>query len=203
MDIFRRERVVQQSFAVVITFYLLVTATCLISCQNQVETFNVYRDGVFSYSRDTFITEYANDVIFYKGESVQHNYSPVKSEIYRRLLLEAKGLNQSGKKVIIDLTIDILPNDSGKYIGVYKTEYKIGFGGIHSFNLLEETAVGTYKSYSLDPAYLSEAFFQIERQNIEEQLLLGRFFAKLQNDQNSSEKLTLYNGTFKDIHYEK
>jgi hypothetical protein len=203
MNIFRRERVVQQSFAVVMTFYLLVTATCLISCQNQVETFSIDRSGIFSYSRDTFVTEYANDVIFYKGESVLHIYSLVKSELYRRLLLEAKGVNMSGKKVIIDLTIDILPNDSGKYIGVYKTEYKYGFGGILSFKLLEETALGTYKSYNLDPAYLSEAFFQIDRQNIVEQLLLGKFFAKLQNDQNSSEKLTLFNGTFKDIHYEK
>lgn len=203
MNIFRGERVFRQSFAVVITFYLLVAVSCLIACQNQVEEFSINRDGVFSYSRDTFTTEYANDVTFYKGASVVHVYSSLKSELYRRLLLEAKGLNQSGKKVIIDLTIDILPNDSGKYVGVYKTDYKYGFGGIYSFNLLEETAVGTYKSYSLDPAFLSEAFFQIERQNIEEQLLLGRFFAKLQNDQNSNEKLILYNGTFKDIHYEK
>jgi hypothetical protein len=203
MKIIRRNSVSHATLFMAGIFYLVLVLSLFTSCQDQVETFSIYRSGVFSFSRDTFVTEFANDVTFYKGASVLHTYSSTNSQVYRRLLLEAKGLNKAGKNMIIDLTIDILPNDSGKYIGVYKTDYQVDFGGIYSFSFLEETTTGVYKSYSLDPAFLSEAFFQIERQNIEEQLLLGRFFAKLQNDQDSSEKLTLYNGTFKDIHYEK
>jgi hypothetical protein len=53
----------------------------------------------------------------------------------------------------------------------------------------------------LDPNSLGDDFVRIERQNMEEKLVLGDFFAKLRRDVNQAEKITFYEGTFKDLSY--
>jgi hypothetical protein len=53
----------------------------------------------------------------------------------------------------------------------------------------------------LDPLSLGDDFIRVERQNMEEKLVLGDFSAKLQYDQDPEEKMIFYQGTFKDLSY--
>ncbi|MBY0435273.1 MAG: hypothetical protein K2U26_14285 [Cyclobacteriaceae bacterium] len=170
----------------------------LLSCRDRLEVYRIQRLGIFSYSTDQLNTSFANAISFYRGKTVLYNY-PGQSVLYTRYLLEAKGKNQTGRNVTISIEVDLV--DDGTYIDVFKPTYEIPVGGIHSFNYLEEASAGVYKSYSLDPAFLSDTYFRVQRQNQEERLILDDFLAHLQNDLSATEKLVLYEGSFKDISY--
>jgi hypothetical protein len=144
-------------------------------------------------------TQSASEVSFTKGKNVLHQYPTGETVLYTRLLMQVKGENAAGKRYIISIEFDLTEQDS--YVGTYRPEYVLETGGIFSFGFLEETATNVYKSYSLDPAGQESTYFRVEKQNMEERLLLGDFSAKLQNDQNNAEKLNLYLGNFKDISY--
>ena len=169
------------------------------SCRDKIEIFSIERLGIFSFSPDDIVTQFANDVKFYKGKQILYYYDSTTSELYTRYLLEARGTNNTGGKVIISIETDFITTNS--YIGIFRPQYEINRGGIHSFNLLNEVSNGVYNSYNLDPDLLADTYFQVDRQNIDEKLILGKFVAKLRNDLDSTDKITLYQGTYKDISY--
>jgi len=169
------------------------------SCTDKIEKFDIERMGSLSFSTDDFTIQYAEDFHFYRGKIVLHYYEDGSSEIFNRFLLEATGKTPEGNSMIIDIEFDIATDTA--FIGTYTPVYNPSVGGIYSFSYLKETAPGVWASYNLDTSDLSSTYFRIKRQNEEEKLILGDFFAKLQNDKNSSEKIILYDGVFKDISY--
>ena len=181
-------------------FLMVITISLLsFSCRDKIEVFSIQRLGVFSFSPDDFVTQFANDVKFYQGKQILYYYDENTSQLYTRYLLEARGTNPGGGRVIISIETDFITTNS--YIGIYRPQYEVNRGGIHSFNLLNEGSNGVYKSYNMDPDLLEDTYLQVERQNIEEKLILGDFVAKLRNDLDPTDKITLYQGTFKDISY--
>ena len=183
----------------IILFLTLVLSSTLYSCQDELEIFEIQRLGVFSYSIDSLNTEIADDVQFYQGKTSIYEYENGISEVYTRFLLEARGTSLEGHAVIIDIEFDIIPD--GDFIDIYHIEYKPNIGGIYSFSYLEEVDNDTYKSYNLDISAASSTFLRVKRQNNDEYLILGDFFAVLQNDKDSSDKIVLSEGVFEDILY--
>jgi hypothetical protein len=181
---------------------MVVTVSLLsVSCRDNLEVFQIERLGTFSFSTDDIVTQYANDVKFYHGKQVLYYYDANTFELYSRNLIEAKGTNSTGGKVTVSFEVDFLSDQS--FIGIYRPQYQQGIGGIHSFNVLNEVSNGVYESYNLDPDFLTDTYVRVERQNLDEKLLLGNFIAKLRNDKDPNDKLTLYQGQFKDISYAK
>ena len=177
----------------------VLSAILLNSCRDELEVYKIQRIGVFSFSNDKLNTQYAEAVHFYQGKSVLHYYGDGSSELLSRVLLTADGINTAGNSFTVNIELDVVKD--GDFIGIYKPQYEKHLGGIHTFNYLEKITDSTYKSYNLDPAAIEYAFMRIERQNMEEKLILGDFFASMQNDQESAEKLIFFEGTFKDIYY--
>jgi len=178
---------------------LLVFSTILLnSCRDEIEVFEINRIATFSFSNDNLTTQYAEKVDLFQGKTVVHYYDDGSSEIFNRFLVTAEGNNTAGNSFTVNIEFDLIKGSN--FIGIYRPEYKKGYGGMYSFNYVEKSG-NTYKSYDLDSLGLSDDFVRIERQNMEEKLVLGDFFAKLQNDQNPEEKIIFYEGTFKDISY--
>ena len=180
-------------------FIVLAVSMLYYSCRDQVDLFQIQRQGTFSFSTDNLETLHADDVHFYKGKEVLFYYDSSTYEFYTRYLLEARGKDNVGAELIVSVEIDFLIDQD--YIGVYRPEYQYNLGGMHSFSLINRDTLGNFKSYSLDPGFLAQDFLQIERQNKEEKLILGNFLARLVCEQDTTEKLTLFQGTFKDISY--
>jgi hypothetical protein len=179
---------------------IAVFSTALLSsCRDDIEVYNIQRLPVFSFSSDNLNKIFADAVYFYPGKTIIHYHNDGSSEVFKRFLLTANGTNASGNEFTVNIEIDLV-ND-GTYIGIYRPQYEKTVGGIYSFNYVEKVSGNTYKSYDLDPASLGDVYLRVERQNMEEKLVLGDFFAQLQNDQNAAEKLVFYQGSFKDISY--
>lgn len=180
----------------VILFAFIMNLT---SCRDKIEKFEIERLSSLSFTTDGLNIQYADETQFYKGKVALHIYDDGSSELFNRYLLEAIGKTPEGKNMIIDIEFDI-PNDTS-YIGIYAPVYKPQYGGIYSFSYLKETSPGVWESYNLDTSDLSSTFFRIKRQNVNEKLILGDFLAKLQSDKDSSVKIVLFDGVFKDISY--
>ncbi len=178
---------------------LIAVSLMAISCRDKVDLFQIERLGTLSFSTDNLVTQHADDVHFYRGKESLFYYDPKKYEFYTRYLLEARGKDAKGVDMILSIEADFLIDQD--YIGVYRPSYEYNLGGMYSFNLMNKDSLGNFKSYSLDPAFLAQDYLQIERQSQEEKLILGKFFVRLICEQNPAEKLTLYQGTFKDISY--
>ena len=180
-------------------FLLLLAISTFSSCKDELEVFEIIRSPVFSFSTDNLNLQNSTDVKFTKGKNTLHHYPTGENIIYTRCLMEVSGTNPAGKKYLLSVEFDLLQQDN--YIGIYRPAYVIEIGGMYSFSYLEETSANVYISYNLDPGALDSAYFRIQKQSQEEKLILGDFYAKLQNDQKPAEKLIFYQGTFKDIYY--
>ncbi|MHC1777042.1 MAG: hypothetical protein AB9834_16700 [Lentimicrobium sp.] len=178
---------------------ILVAYLMFTSCRDKIDLFEIERQGTLSFSTDNIVTQHADDVHFYKGKQVLYYYDVDTYEFYNRYLLEARGKDDKGADVVLSIEIDFLIDQD--YIGVYRPAYEYNLGGIYSINLLKIDSTGNFRSYSQDPGFLAEDYLQIEKQSQEEKLILGKFFFRLVCEQDPSEKLTLYQGIFKDIYY--
>jgi hypothetical protein len=182
---------------------LLLIAAVLISitlssCRDEIEVFQISRIPTFSFSNDNLTKQYAEKVSLFQGKVVVHYYDDGSSEVFNRYLVTAVGTNTAGNEFTVNIEFDLVKGSN--FIGIYRPEYQKGYGGMYSFNYVEKVG-NTYKSYDLDSLSLADDFVRIERQNVEEKLVLGDFFAKLQRDQNPDEKIIFYEGTFKDLSY--
>jgi hypothetical protein len=177
---------------------MILVTTILSGCRDEIEVFQIERIPTFSFSNDNLTTQYAEQVNLYRGKTVVHYYDDGSSEVLNRTLITAKGINTAGNSFTVNIEFDLY--DDGDLIGIYRPGYQKSVGGIYSFNYVEKEG-NTYKSYDLDPSGLADDFIRIERQNMEEKLVLGDFFGKLQRDVNPEEKITFYQGTFKDLVY--
>jgi hypothetical protein len=175
------------------------STTLLSSCRDEIEVFQISRIPTFSFSYDNLTKQYAELVNFYHGKTVVHYYDDGSSEVYSRYLISANGTNTAGKSFTVNIEFDTVKD--GEFIGIYRPQYEKSVGGIYSFNYVEKVSGNTYKSYDLDPLSLGDDFIRVERQNKDEKLVLGDFFAKVQHDQNPEEKIIFYQGTFKDLSY--
>ena len=178
---------------------LLIFIVILSSCRDKIEKFEIERLSSLSFTTDGLNIHYADETQFYKGKVALHLYDDGSSELFNRYLLEAIGKTTEGNNLIIDIEFDIVSDTS--YVGLYTPIYQPLSGGIYSFSYLKETSPGVWESYNLDTSDLSSTYFRIKRQNVEEKLILGDFLAKLQNDKDSSVKIVLFDGVFKDISY--
>jgi len=177
---------------------MVLTMFLLSSCRDEIEVFQITRIPTFSFSNDNLTKQYAEKVSLFQGKVVVHYYSDRSSEVFNRYRVTATGKNTAGNEFTVNIEFDVVTGAS--FIGIYRPEYQKGFGGMYSFNYVEK-AGNTYKSYDLDPAGFGDDFVRVERQNMEEKLVLGDFFAKLQRDVNPAEKIIFYEGTFKDLSY--
>jgi hypothetical protein len=177
---------------------MILVTTMLSGCRDEIEVFQIERIPTFSFSNDNLTKQYAEQVNLYRGKTVVHYYDDGSSEVLNRTLITAMGINTAGNSFTVNIEFDLY--DDGDLIGIYRPGYQKSVGGIYSFNYVEKEG-NTYKSYDLDPSGLADDYIRIERQNMEEKLVLGDFFGKLQRDVNPEEKITFYQGTFKDLVY--
>jgi len=168
------------------------------SCRDKIEVYQIVRLPVFSYSNDNMNKQFATETKFYQGKTVLYTTSK-GTELFTRYLMQVKGTNLNKKNYTINIEFDL--NNTGSFICTLYPVYVSGLGGISSFNYIEQESSNTYKSYNLYSDTYNADFFRVQKQNLDEKLILGDFSVQLQNDQDPTDKITFYQGTYKDISY--
>ena len=183
----------------VMLLLVVLSATWFNACRDHLEVYHIERLGIFSFSNDNLNTEVASEAKFFQGKTTLYDYSAAKSELLTRYLLQVKGTNRAGKNYSLSIEFDLANTSS--FMGIYRPKYEYNIGGVHSFTYLEEVSAKTFKSYNLDPSALGDVYVRVQKQNTAEKLILGDFYAKLQNDLDVTDKIIFYQGLFKDISY--
>ena len=186
---------------------LFILVIILTGCGTDIETITIQRNGVF-----TFNIEGDNEIWrsksfnFYPGQSVVKEFTeeskPNATFLYRRYYLVFEGTSPHGEDFELSVTLDI--GDEIDMRHLYSTDYHRRKGGLHQISmiLIEKRGNGTvYTMGKLCPDSAEKAFFEIERQNPEEQLIAGSLEADLCFDDPSGEQFRVFNAHFKDIEY--
>ena len=185
-------------------FLLLVFALglsgllCISSCKDDPIEYSIDRVASFSFKLDTFDLVTTNDVTFYLGPQVLHNYNDTAQVRYQRISLEAHGVTPDSKEYWF--IVDFDTHADGNAVGIYRTEYDYENGGINDMRLIIENA-GIYVEYKAIMA-LNSVYFQVEAQETNEKIMKGVFGGVLFKDGNPLfEGAVISDGVFKDINY--
>ena len=168
------------------------------SCKDEPFEYTLDRASAFSFKLDTFDLVTTNDVTFYLGPQVLHNYNDTAQVRYQRISLEAHGVTPDSKEYWF--IVDFDTHADGNAVGIYRTEYDYENGGINDMRLIIENA-GIYVEYKAIMA-LNSVYFQVEAQETNERIMKGVFGGVLFKDGNPLfEGAVISDGVFKDINY--
>jgi hypothetical protein len=184
------------------SFLLLIACLILlsnfISCKDEPFEYKIDRASAFSFKLDTFDLVTTDDVVFYMGPQVLHDYDDTTQVRYQRISLEAHGMTPSSKEYWF--IVDFDTHADGDAVGTYRTVYDYNNGGINDMRLIIGDN-GVYIEYKALPA-TNSAYFQVEAQETEERLMKGIFGGVLFKDGNPmNEGAVISDGVFKDINY--
>lgn len=174
-------------------------------CGSDIETISVQRTGIF-----TFQVEGEDEIWrstrfnFYPGQSVVREFTDetTVSVLFRRYYLVFEGSSPQGDDFELSVTLDI--GDEQDMRHVYTKEYHRRKGGLHQMSMILTESSGSEKVYrmaELCPEGADDAFFEIDRQNTEEELIAGTLAASLCFEDAETGQLQLMNAQFKDIEY--
>lgn len=94
---------------------------CFPSCKDEPFEYKLDRASAFSFKLDTFDLVTTDDVVFYLGPQVLHDYDDTFQVRYQRISLEAHGMTPSSKECWF--IVDFDTHADGDAIGTYRTTY--------------------------------------------------------------------------------
>jgi hypothetical protein len=182
-------------------FLIIMAFTVLFwfpSCKDDPIEYQLDRASAFSFRLDTFALVTTNDVKFYIGPSVLHNFGDTAQVLFQRISLQAHGLTPSSKEYwfIVDFDTHL----DGNAVGTYSTIYDSVNGGINDMRLIIDND-GLYVEYKAIQQ-LNTVLFQVDAQREEERIMKGIFGGFLYKDGDpENQAAVISNGVFKDIYY--
>lgn len=186
---------------------IFILTLILSGCGTDIETITMQRYEAFTFSiegdNETWRSKSFN---FYPGQSVVKEFTkesePDVTVLLRRYYLVFEGTSPQGEDFELSVTLDIGDEQDMRHL--YTTEYHPRKGGLHQISMILTEKSGNETVYTmaeLCPDSAGDAFFEIERQNTEEQLIAGSLEANLCFEEPSGEQLWIFNAHFKDIEY--
>ncbi len=174
-------------------------------CGSDIETISMQRTGIFTFNVEgEDETWRSSSFNFYPGQSVVKEFTgeTTVSILFRRYYLVFEGTSPQGNDFELSVTLDIGDEQDMRHL--YSTEYNRRKGGLHQVSMILTESSGQEKVFrmaDLCPDSSEEAFFEIDRQNTEEQLIAGTLAASLCFEDAEAGQLQLMNAQFKDIEY--
>jgi hypothetical protein len=183
--------------------FQLIAVFVLAACSDDIGTIKIKRDGFLTFNINgtewkatTFKVSEGPYVVVYVDQ-------PNAGRPFIRYALIAQGTNPEGLIFQLSLVFDLKTKEN--FVGLYSTTYSVEGGGLNQIILNQETSKGSglYTDYRLCLAQDQPAVVDIKRQSTEEKLVLGNFSGKLCLTSNESESISLSNGIFADITYDR
>lgn len=182
-----------------ILLFLIFTAF-FYGCSRDVATVQVIRNPLIkfdfnstsSWKSDNYSFADVSKVVVYPNDTTK------PGKLYNRLTLQALGRDNTGNNLQLIINFDVV--DVAHLIGIYSPVYSTerGLADVQLFNL---TNSNNLSAYNLCDFNISNATFQIQKQDIAEQLIKGVFQMTLCDARDSTKKINIINGTLTDIHY--
>ncbi|MEO6905393.1 MAG: hypothetical protein ABI148_03470 [Ginsengibacter sp.] len=124
--------------------------------------------------------------------------SSLPAQLYNRYTLQGSGKDDLGKTY--QLVINFDKSDSSQFVGIYKTAYNTerGIAQVQIFDLTDKNNLSVYNLCADD---LQNDVLQILKEKPDENIITGTFQMTLCNSRDSTQKLTIMNGTIKDLKY--
>lgn len=168
------------------------------SCKDEPFEYDLDRASAFSFKLDTFALVTTNEVEFFMGPGVLHNFGDTAQVLFQRISLQAHGLTPSSKEYWFIVDFDTHPD--GDAVGTYSTNYDPVNGGISDMRLIikNDSLYLEYKAIQT----LNTVYFQVDGQREEERIMKGVFGGFLYKDGNpENQAAVITDGVFKDIYY--
>ncbi len=145
-----------------------------------------------SWKADDYSIINTSKVVVYPQDST------LPAQLYNRYTLQGSGKDDSGHTYQLVITFDI--SDSSQLVGIYKPAYtsERGLAQVQLFNLTDKNNLSVY---NLCQDNLQNDVLQIQKEKTDEQIITGAFQMTLCNSRDSTQKLTILNGTIKDLKY--
>jgi hypothetical protein len=183
---------------------LIISFLIITSCGTDIETISIQRSGILTFQVEGYTETWrSTSFLFYPGQSVVKEIAgdPVTSVLFRRYNLVFEGTNPDGVKFELAITLDI--GDENQMLHLYSSDYHRRKGGLHqvSLILIEKGNPDSYTMAQVCNETLESTFFEIDRQNNEEEIIAGSFQAELCFTDSPETTINIFNARFKDIKY--
>jgi len=177
---------------------LLSGSFLLTSCKDEPFEYKLDRASAISFKLDTFSLVTTNEVEFFLGPQVLHNFGDTAQVLFQRISLQAHGEIASSKEYwfIVDFDTRL----DGDAVGKYTSNFDPVSGGISEMRLIvgNDSLFIEYKTIH----QLNAVYFQVDAQREEERIMKGSFggFLYLDGDP-ENQAAVISDGIFKDIYY--
>lgn len=186
---------------------IFILTLILSGCGTDIETITIQRNESFSFNieGDNEIWR-SKSFHFYPGQSIVKEFTEESEAdvtvLLRRYYLVFEGTSPHGEDFELSVTLDI--GDELDMRHLYSTEYDRRKGGLHQISMIlfeKSGGEAVYTMAKLCPETADGSYFEIERQNPDEQLIAGSLEAELCFEDPSRDQLRIFNAQFKDIEY--
>ena len=182
------------------TLLLFLAPLFLFSCTSDQTTVQIIRTPLLKFDLGPSNSWKADDYSITKtSKVVAYPQDPsLPAQLYDRYNLQGSGKDDSGHTYQLVITFDVGQN--AQLVGIYKTAYTAdrGLAQVQLFDLTNKNDLGVYNLCSDD---LQNDVLQIEKQKPDEQIITGAFQMTVCNSRDTTQKLTIMNGTIKDLKY--
>ncbi|MEP7143991.1 MAG: hypothetical protein ABI707_14010 [Ferruginibacter sp.] len=178
----------------------LIFCSTFISCTRDEVKVQVVRHATLKFDLNNNESWTATTVAFGPVSKVvvYPNDTTSQAIVYNRLTVNSTGRSTNGQNLQFILSFDV--TDPVEFKGQYTPTYSIT-KGLAQVQLYNVTNSNNLSAYSLCADNFNKSQFQIERQDKNERLISGVFQMTLCNTRDSTEKISILNGTFTDIRY--
>ncbi|MEJ7587993.1 MAG: hypothetical protein WKI04_10580 [Ferruginibacter sp.] len=181
-------------------FVFFIVCGIFAGCTRDKVTVQVIRHPLLKFDFKATESWTANNVAFgpISKVVVYPNDTSSQAIVYNRLTMNSTGRATGGEDLQFIVSIDVI--DPAQLKGQYTPLYSVtkGLAEVKIYNITDNNNLS---AYSLCADNVIKSQFQIDRQNNTERLISGVFQMTLCNDRDSTQKITLINGTFTDIRY--
>jgi hypothetical protein len=168
------------------------------SCKDEPFEYKLDRASAFSFKLDTFDLVTTNDVVFFVGPTVLHDFDDTTRVLFQRISLQAHGMTPNS--VEYWFVVDFDTHIDGNAVGIYRSQYDLEDGGINDMRLTINDG-GQFIEYKAIHD-MNSVYFQVDAQHTTERIMKGVFGGVLFKDGNPlNQGAVISDGVFKDIYY--
>lgn len=184
------------------TYVTVFILSALLSCKEEIEQFQIVRNGSMSFNVNGEEWKATNFSITKGPLVIKYTDKADAGSLFHQYSLTGQGKNPDNLNFQISLVFDIKEPD--QLIGAYTTKFTNENGGLERVILNQETSNNSsqYTDFQFCTTPDSLATITVDKQHMEEQLVLGTFKANLCSTGATPTALSITNGSFKDISYQ-